>query len=135
MFTELIVTFIFVFALLMLNFPQLQHDEIIKQKMYLFTSIFIFNLVGSLSISFFQRKIINIRKILKNSFQTGLLAVIGYSIYRDLEDTPVDNIATNLKTSLIIIVFVATGSVFEWLVTNKNADINDCLNLIYKQKS
>lgn len=135
MLIELIITFIFVFALLMLNFPQLQHEEIIKQKIYLFVSIFIFNLIGSLSILFFQGKIIDIRKILKNSLQTGLLAVVGYSIYRDLEDDPTSNIVTNLKASLIIIALVATGDVFEWLITNKNADINDCLNLLYKEKS
>lgn len=135
MIPELVITFVFVFALLMLNFPQLQYDEVIKQKIYLFTSIFIFYCVGSICILLYQRQIIDIKKILKNSLQTGLLAVVGYSIYRDCEEVSESSVLTNLKASVIIIAFVAVGYIFDSLVTNKNSEMNDCLNLLYKQKS
>ena len=138
MITSLVITFIFVFALLMLNFPQLQYDEAIKLKLYLFVSIFVFYFIGHLGMLFFQGHIIDVKKILRSSFQASLLAVVGYSVFRDLESGDGEqgnSFILNLKASIVVVAFVAVGEVFDWMVDNKNAEINDCLNLLYERKN
>jgi hypothetical protein len=121
----------------MLNFPQLQYDEVLKQKLYLFVSIFVFYFIGNLGMLFYQGHIVDVKKILKSSFQAGLLAVVGYSVFRDLENNDAgqgNSFILNLKASIVVVAFVAVGKVFDWMVINKNAEINDCLNLLYERK-
>jgi hypothetical protein len=136
MFAILLVTFVFMFALLMFNIIDLQRDQMIRNKLYLFLSIFIFNSICQMIMLLYHRKIVNIGIILKKSLQLGLLTVVGYTIFNDIEVSAYDidmSVIDKIKLSIIIILFIAFGDVFDWLTTVKNGNINDCMNLLYNK--
>lgn len=138
MITELVTLFVFVFILLMVNLPQLQENDMMLYKLYIFVGIFIFSSLYNMTITLYQKQIVNFRKILQNSLQIGLLSVVGYAIFCDMEGVYghiSSSVISNMKASIIILAFIAIGHIFNWLISTKNAEINDCLNLLYQTKN
>lgn len=140
-FINLIFLFIFVFVLLMINIPQIQHDENIKFKLYIFVGIFIFEFIFQLITIIYKSCVIDIGKIAKNSLQSALIAVIGYSIYTDLilSSSPIipnqdSDKMKNFTITVLITVFIALGYFIDIAFTNTIPGVNDCLNKIYVGK-
>jgi hypothetical protein len=140
-FIHLLILFIFVFALLMLNIPQIEHDSYIKMKLYIFSSIFLFEMLISIFITIYNKCIVNIGKIARQSLQSALVATVAYSIYNDMvlmsssllpdqENVP----ANNLMITVIITAFVAFNYFIEIIFSNTIPNVNDCLNTIYPGK-
>ena len=101
-------------------------------------AIFVFEFIVTLIITLFKKCIINIGRIARDSLQSALIAVVGYSIYNDLQwsssplveghDKP--NVQ-NLAITVIITAFIAFGYFIEIIFTDKVPGMNDCLNNIY----
>jgi hypothetical protein len=138
---HIIILFIFVFALLMLNIPRIEHDSYIKMKLYIFTSIFLFEMIISIFISIYKKCIVNIGKIAKQSLLSALVATVAYSIYNDMVfmNEPFllnqeSNLTRNLTITVIITAFIALSYFIEIIFTNTIPNVNDCLNTIYPDK-
>jgi hypothetical protein len=139
---RLIILFIFIFSLLMLNIPNINPTNRIMMKLYIFMGIFIFEFVVRIIITIFHRCLIDIRKIIKNSLQIALIAVVAYSIYNDLVSLSKPLIMkhndTNIQIFIItsmVVIFIAIGYFLETILTNISPGVNDCLNTIYRQGS
>jgi hypothetical protein len=85
MILRLIILFVFVFALLLLNIPQLNESDYPSQKLYIFSGVFIFEFVTITFLSIYHRRVIDIGKIVKESFLSALLAAVGYSVWTDFQ--------------------------------------------------
>lgn len=138
-FIHFFILFIFIYALLILNIPQIAENSYIKMKLYLFTGIFVFEFVVILISKYVKRCVIDVGKIISDSLKTALLAVIGYSIYTDLIYSA-DPLVTKLDTpngkklvaSIITIVFVFVGYLVGEIFSTKVPEINDCINKLYE---
>lgn len=142
LFIHIIILFIYVFALLMINIPQIANDDYIKMKLYIFVGIFIFEFIVTIIILLLKHCIINLGKVVRNSLQSALIAVVAYSIYNDLlwSNSPlVINLNNEKKQKLaitvIITAFIALGYFLEIALTNHVPTLNDCLNTIYPHKN
>lgn len=141
LFIHLVILFIFVYALLMLNIPQIEENSYIKMKMYLFFGVFVFEFIVNIIIALFQRCIINVGKIARDSLFSALVAIVGYSVYNDLIwssnsliNDQVSNATKKLTITTIIIAFISLGYFMEIMFSNSIPGINDCLNNIYREK-
>lgn len=141
LFIHLIMLFIFVYVLLLLNIPQIEENSYIKMKLYLFFGVFMFEFIVNIIIALFQRCVINISKISRNSLFSALVAVVGYSIYNDLiwSSNPLindqaSNTTKKLTITTIIIAFISLGYFIDIMFSNNVPGINDCLNNIYRDK-
>ena len=137
---HLIILFIFVFALLMLNIPHLESNQYIKQKLYIFFGIFLFDLLISIFVTIYRKCIVDIGKVVRNSLLTALIGTIAYSIYNDLTwsnskfiPDPNNKVATNLTITIIITGFIAVSYFFEIIFGSTIPKMNDCLNNIYSK--
>lgn len=134
---HILIIFIFVLALLFLNFPKLQDDDYLKQKLYIFCGLFILEFILSLVTTIYQKCIIDIGKIVRESFQSALLGVVGYAIYTDLVWKGVSwtkdqtYIVKKLTLSILITALVSGGYLINSFFS---PGLNDCLNTIYQQK-
>jgi hypothetical protein len=138
-FIHLLILFIFIFALLMMNIPQIAEDQYIQQKIYIFFGIFIFEFIVSIFITIQRKCVIKLSVAAKSSLQSALVAVVAYSIYNDLDRTGNEWI-TSYKTdqqrglviSVMITLFITAGYFLEMLFTDVGPKANDCLNGLYK---
>jgi hypothetical protein len=140
-FIRLVILFIFVFALMMLNIPQIECDNFLKYKLYIFCGIFMFEFIIDIFLAIYKKCIIDINKIIINSLQSALIATVAYAVYNDLiwMSSPLikgqDTILTqNLGISVIITLFMALGYFFEMIFVDITPGMNDCLNTIYPSK-
>lgn len=136
---HLIILFIFVFALLMLNIPKLQHDQYIMNKLYIFFGIFIFEFLVNIFIPIYKKCIVDLGKVVSNSLQTALVGTLAYSIFNDLawsQSSIIPDAENKTARNLVITVFI-TASVaiiyfFQLIFASTVPKANDCLNNIYK---
>lgn len=135
---HIIVLFIFVLILLMVNIPKIDPNSHIRMKLYIFIGVFVFEFVIRTIFTIFRRCLIDINKIVKNSLQIALIAVVAYSIYNDLVFASNsfivkydDSYVRNLIIALIIVIFIILGYLLEIILTNTSPKMNDCLNTIY----
>ena len=138
---HLIILFVFVFALLMFNIPQIQNDQYIKQKLYIFFGIFIFEFLTNIFITVYRKCIVDLRKVVSNSLEAALVATLAYSIFNDLSWSEssiipsTDNkIATNLVIAIMITAFLAVTYLLQSFLNKAAPSVNDCLNNIYQKK-
>jgi hypothetical protein len=105
--------------------------------LYIFCGICIFELFYNICIGIHQKKIVDSSQITKNSLQSGLIAVVAYSIYTDLSCDQI-NINTptkkNLAISGIIMFGIGLNYFAEKFFSKLSPKINDQLNIIYPDK-
>ena len=137
---HLIILFIFVFALLMFNFPQLVSKQHIRLKLYIFAGIFIFEFIIGLTTAIYKKCVIDFSNISRNSLYSALLGVVAYSMYTDLvfASNPWvlahdDEVSRNLTISVFVTIAVAANYLFEFILSGTTPKVNDCLNTIYPQ--
>lgn len=138
---KFIILFVFIFALLSFNIPQNNKCNNIKIKLYIFCGIFLFELFSNIFIKVYQQKIIDSAEITKNSLQSGLVAIVAYSIYTDLiysQDNLANKIDTPVKKNLaisgIIMFGIGINYFAERFFSKLSPKINDQLNIIYPKK-
>jgi len=139
---HLIIVFVFIFALLMLNIPQIQHDNHLQQKLYIFCGVFILDFIIALFIAIHRKQVINFGKIIRESLLSGVIAVSGYSVYTDLVWNGNSWVSgeqsvyqENINITIIVTAFLAAGYLFNMLVDHLSPTMNDCLNTIYRNKT
>ena len=139
---HLLILFIFIFALLMMNIPQINDDEFIQQKLYIFVGIFLFEFIIGIISAIFKKCVVNISKIARSSLQSAFLAVIATAIYNDLDrlDNPFiveynGEHQRKLIISVMIMVFIGVGYFIDVLLTDASPQLNDCLNTLYKDNA
>lgn len=135
----LITLFIFIYALLILNIPQIAHGNHFKFKLYIFSGVFIFEFIIEIFMAVHNKHLINIGKITKNSILVALISTVAYSVYNDVSRNSNYLIANqndpyiqNLVATIIIIMFVACGYFIETVITSNSPKINDYINKIYQ---
>lgn len=136
MLIKFIILFVFVFALLSINIPQYGKCNFIKVKLYIFCGVCLFELFYNICINIRQKKLIDSSQITKNSLQSGLVAVVAYSIYTDLSCNQNLNTPTkkNLAISSIVVLGIGLNYFAEKFFSKLSPKINDRLNIIYPNK-
>lgn len=84
MWIRLVILFIFVLSLLIMNIPNLDDNDNLSKKLYIFCGVFMFEFIISIATTLYNKKIIDIGKIVKYSLQSSLFAALGYSIWSDI---------------------------------------------------
>jgi hypothetical protein len=130
----LLLQFIYIYLSIIIGVPGTDKINILKNKIILFTGIFIFELIIN---SFNNYKKNN--NIFYDSIFFSILSIVGYSFYIDLSimDNTKDffqkiNSDFNLNAitiSLIISILILIFKVLKLLTPNNNKQCND--NLIY----
>ena len=131
MLIHLIILFIYVFALLTLNIPQIATDQYLKTKLYIFGGVFLFEFVVTLIVTIYKKCLVDVARIAKASLLAALVATVGYSIYTDIF-TIEKPFAQNLSIAIVITASVAIGYLVDGLLTSASPGLNDCLNNIYQ---
>ncbi len=128
--TNTLLLFVFIYISLIIGVPGLEHANLIKDKIFLFCGIFIFQLLLK-SIYKMRNKCknIDIKSIIQESFFVAMLSVIGFSLYIDLlnmENTRpyIVSFIGNPNShsfiiSSIICSFILTSLVFNIIITGK----------------
>lgn len=106
-FTDTLFLFVFIFAMLYFDVPNINDDHKILHKFYLFISISIFTFLTQLIKKIKNKCKIEPSLIFQQSIMTGIVCILGYSLYidftlmerfRDFFDFPDD------KTKKLVIV-------------------------------
>ena len=136
-----IILAIYVYVVLLMNFPNIRYDNFIMAKLYVFGSIFLFELIIGIIRKIYNRCTVDLGQICKESLQTALFAAIAYSIYTDLvlmSNSYVSKYNTEtserLARTVLIVIFVMLSYLLDNLFTSRMAKANDCLNLLYNKK-
>jgi hypothetical protein len=137
-FTNTILIFVFILILLIFNIINFdQNDNLLKNKLYLFIAVFIFQILLK-SIHKLKNnntkpdKKINLKDIFKNSVLVSLFSIIGLSIYSDIINTEciktyissyinIENTYTqSIFISLIISIFINICILFNIIINGNN---------------
>ena len=132
--TNTLFLFIFIYISLIIGVPGLEQSNLIKNKLYIFGGIFIFQLLLKSIYKLKNRcKNISIKEIIKESFIVSILSVVGYSVYIDLltMDTTKEHILYYLTNptskcaviSGIISLFILASLIINIIITGK---IDEC---------
>lgn len=136
--TNTLLIFIFIFVSLIIGVPGIDSDNIIKNKVYLFGGILIFQLLlTSIYKLRYKCKNIDIKKITNESIMVGILSIIGYSIYIDLLNMSSTRylIMPYLSSknshafmiSTIISIFILCSLIIDLVITGRK---DECINNI-----
>lgn len=127
---KLIIFFIFLFLSILSGIAGKDSNNIIKNKLYLFTGVFIFQFILNLLDEFKKksRRNLNLNGIISDSIEIAATSVIGYSVYVDLlimdntKLTMLHYIGSRSKNSFsiscIIMFFVTILVIFKSLLNN-----------------
>ena len=130
-----ILQFVFIFLSLLIGVPGTDKYNILKNKLILFSGIFIFQIVINSLNKLNNRCNVRIKDIINDSFFVSLLSIIGYSIYIDLltmENTRslikpyLENKHLNsLLISCIIVIFIFCIKIFQIIVSGNEQCSNN----------
>ncbi len=127
---KLIIFFIAIFLGLLSGIFGKDYNNIIKNKLYLFTGVIIFQFILNLLVEYKNKDKydMNLNEIISESIEIATASVIGYSIYIDLllmegtKNKILPYIGTRSKNSFsiscIIIFFVSILTIIKSLIKN-----------------
>lgn len=128
----LIILFIFILSILLLNLPKLESTDYLYQKLYIFVSVFFFQVIIGLADSIYRGCAVDLKKLGQNALIDSLIAVIGLAIYQDMMNS--DHKWTNyisspthekLMITIIIVFFITTKKFLFMLFENNTQCINN----------
>jgi len=130
---NILLLFIFIYLSTYIGVPGTSNNSYIRNKIFLFGGVFIFQLVINLIIklqSDSDTKNEDIKYAVRDSVNTGILAIVGYSIYNDLSimDKTKDKMlrlisnrhSNSVVISTIITSIIAISKTIELLVETIN---------------
>lgn len=82
-FTDAVFLFVFLFVLFYFQMPNINSDNYLKHKIYLFAFVLIFSYILNLIKTVKKGCKIKATALLKEALKIGALIVIGYSLYTD----------------------------------------------------
>ena len=118
------LTFIFIFILVLIwfNLASLRLDQRLKWKIYVFSGVALFECIIQLITKLSRKEYLDFKYIIKKGLKTGILSIVGYTIY---VDTYLDNTSwkdknslfkQNLMATIFATGFVGFGSLTEYLL-------------------
>ena len=135
-----IILAIYVYSLLLLNFPKIRYDNFIMTKLYVFAGVFIFEVIIGIIRKIYNKCVVDLGQICKESLQTALFAAIAYSVYTDLVlmSSPYvskynTETSERLARTVLITAFAMLSYLLDNLFTSRMAKANDCLNILYSK--
>lgn len=135
---QAILVFIFMTILVSYNIPSIPRRSLIQFKIYLFVGIFLFEFVSNILIKLYRREIVDTERIVKQGIQSGLLGVVAYSIYNDIQieqaklALPDDSInQENLVLGLFLTIGIMIGYGLDSFLMTLCPDLNDRLDKVY----
>ena len=81
---NILFIFLFIYISLLIGIPGTSNDNLIKNKIYLFGGIFIFQLIINFIKKYKKKCKNNIKHIINDGILVATLSIIGYSLYIDL---------------------------------------------------
>jgi uncharacterized protein with PQ loop repeat len=115
-----------------MKLPDIDNDNYIEHKFYIFLSIFIFDFMLQTIKRVRSKCVVKTEDILFDSLKTAVAGVVGYSIYTDLihmESTKdyFENLGHSLikklaVIALIIVTFIVIVKVTEMVLLSKESD-------------
>lgn len=116
-FTDLLFLFLFLYSVLFFKIPDIENDNYINHKFILFLAIFVFSFTTQIIAKLRNNCAINHISLISKSLQIAVMAVIGYSLYVDLNimEWSKDYVSSvinskyslYLTVSIIMIMFIA----------------------------
>jgi len=136
---HMILVFAFMVVLISYNIPSIPRNDLIQFKIYLFIGIFLFEVLSGVLVKLYHREIVDTERIVRSGIQSGLLGIVAYSVYNDLQieesktiALPSDSINNeNLVLSLFVTMGIAAGYGTNALLINLSPDLNDRLDKVY----
>ncbi|VVU95051.1 hypothetical protein CPAV1605_776 [seawater metagenome] len=129
--SKLIIFFIFLFLSILSGLTGKDNNNIIKNKLFLFTGVFIFQFILNLIDEYKKRnryRTIKLNDILIDSVQVSAMAIIGYSVYVDLLLMPSthnfikpyigNKVKNSASISCVILFFVSVFILFKKIITS-----------------
>lgn len=83
-FINILFLFIYLYSLFFFQIPNLNDNNPILNKFFIFISVFVFQFSLTIIEKIKKKCKINMKDLITESLYSGFLAVIGYSIYNDL---------------------------------------------------
>jgi len=123
-FANIIFLFIFLLSSLWLRIPNISNDHLILQKVIIALIIFCFQFLLEFTDKANSGCKIQMRSIAKSSFDTAILAALGFAIYTDLKITENKQFTTNhniLLVTFTVTVFVAIVKAFLMIFGERDA--------------
>lgn len=84
-FTDALVLFVFLFIIFYLKTPNINSDNYLKHKAYLFGLVLLFSCIMNIIIIAVKGCKIQFGKIVGEALKMAIIVVIGYAIYTDLQ--------------------------------------------------
>jgi uncharacterized protein with PQ loop repeat len=124
--------YIFLITLLYMKLPDIDNDNYIEHKIYIFLSIFVFGFMLQTIKRIRSKCVVKTEDMLFDSFKTAVAGILGYSIYTDLihmESTKeyFENLGHSVINkiaivALIIVAFIVLAKVIEMVLLSKESD-------------
>jgi hypothetical protein len=127
--TNLIFILFFLVVMFYFKIPNIHNQNYIEHKFLIFISLFCFQFVLSILNKIIYKCKINITEIACNSLIIATSAIIGYSLYNDLNYIDYDISFFNMNTkymyinvAIIITLFISIIQIIKLLITTNNTD-------------
>lgn len=145
-FIRLVILFIFIYITISANFLKIPQNDLslestgisnaywtndpLKFKGYIFLSVSMFEFFFTIGLNFYRSCPIKFKTILKNSVQSGLLAVVAHSVYQDMITKEYKIVKGNeyFTVSVMVTIFIAISYLIELSITNYDVNRKSCLN-------
>src|ERR1700742_575666 len=104
--------FIFIIIILFLKLPNIENNNHILNKLIIFLLLFIYQFIILIIIKIIMKCKIDLMQIFKDSIETAIIGIIGYSIYNDLQYSKIKLFSININSKIsylyiaIIIIFL-----------------------------
>ena len=128
---SMVITFIYLGAILYFGIPDINDGKYIQQKAILFIMMFVFQFFLLLFYKLVKRCNIDINRIATNSLRTSTMAIIGYSLYQDMTTMEsakglIENkhVGKNIVVSAVVVIFIMAMRVIELLFRD---DTEECM--------
>ena len=131
-----LLIFIFIFVSIIIGIPGIESGNIIKNKIYLFGGLTLFQLILKSTYKIRNKcHNMDLKNIVNDSLIIGIYGIIGYSIFIDLlnMESTRDTVLPYLKNAnshafliaSIISIFILACVILSYVVTNKNEQCNN----------
>lgn len=124
-FIDLVFLFIYLYTILFFELPNVETDNYIHHKFFLFIALFVFTFVTQIISKIRNNCRIDQLDIMNHSIHVATIGIIGYSVYTDLNTMEwskdyINNMITSkyslfLMIAVIMVLFISTIKIIRLL--------------------